>query len=74
MERKHLPDVDVAAAEGWAELTSLKKAYQQADEATMLKGLTKGSTIEVRRDVAQPGSAPEWGSGGRGFKSHRPDS
>src|ERR1041385_2233168 len=26
------------------------------------------------RDVAQPGSAPEWGSGGRGFKSRRPDS
>ena len=26
-----------------------------------------------RRDVAQPGSAPEWGSGGRGFKSRRPD-
>jgi hypothetical protein len=26
------------------------------------------------RDVAQPGSAPEWGSGGRGFESRRPDS
>ncbi len=25
------------------------------------------------RDVAQPGSAPEWGSGGRGFESRRPD-
>src|SRR5687767_15094657 len=25
------------------------------------------------RDVAQPGSAPEWGSGGPGFKSRRPD-
>ena len=24
--------------------------------------------------MAQPGSAPEWGSGGRGFKSRRPDS
>ena len=23
--------------------------------------------------MAQPGSAPEWGSGGRGFKSRRPD-
>jgi hypothetical protein len=30
--------------------------------------------LELRRDVAQPGSAPEWGSGGRGFKSRRPDS
>ena len=29
--------------------------------------------VERRRDVAQSGSAPEWGSGGRGFKSRRPD-
>ncbi len=27
----------------------------------------------TNRDVAQPGSAPEWGSGGPGFKSPRPD-
>ena len=26
-----------------------------------------------RRDVAQLGSAPEWGSGGRRFESGRPD-
>ncbi len=26
-----------------------------------------------RRDVAQPGSAPEWGSGGRWFESSHPD-
>ena len=31
------------------------------------------AVFERRRDVAQPGSAPEWGSGGRGFKSRRPD-
>src|SRR6267143_7107591 len=31
------------------------------------------AVLERRRDVAQPGSAPEWGSGGRGFKSRRPD-
>ena len=36
-ERKHLPDVDVAAAGGWAELTSLKRAYQQGDQDTMLR-------------------------------------
>lgn len=35
-ERKHLPDVDVAAAGGWKETTSLKRAYQQADSETML--------------------------------------
>src|SRR5437667_447333 len=27
----------------------------------------------TERDVAQPGSAPEWGSGGPGFKSRGPD-
>ncbi len=27
----------------------------------------------VSRSVAQPGSAPEWGSGGPGFKSPRSD-
>ncbi len=27
----------------------------------------------TKRGVAQPGSAPEWGSGGRRFKSSRPD-
>ena len=36
-ERKHLPDVDVAAAGGWKDTESLKTAYQQADEATMLE-------------------------------------
>ena len=36
-ERKHMPDVDVAAAGGWKDTESLKTAYQQADEATMLE-------------------------------------
>ena len=30
-----MPDVDVAAAGGWSDLSSLKTCYQQADEATM---------------------------------------
>lgn len=30
------------------------------------------SALKVRA-VAQPGSVPEWGSGGRGFKSPLPD-
>ena len=34
-ERKHLPDVDVAAAGGWKSLQALKDCYQQADAATM---------------------------------------
>ena len=29
--------------------------------------------VRSRRDVAQLGSAPEWGSGGRRFESGRPD-
>lgn len=40
--------------------------------ATILPSLF-GSRFGAQRDVAQPGSAPEWGSGGRGFKSRRPD-
>ena len=36
-EREHLPDMDVAIAGGWNSLASLKTAYQQADEATMLQ-------------------------------------
>lgn len=35
-ERKHLPDVDVAASGGWADTRALKMSYQQVDEATML--------------------------------------
>jgi len=35
-ERKHLPDVDVAAAGGWTTTETLKSAYQQADPETML--------------------------------------
>ena len=36
-ERKHLPDVDVAAAGGWKNAVTLKTAYQQADADTMLQ-------------------------------------
>lgn len=35
------------------------------DSAPTMRSLLRG--------VAQPGSAPEWGSGGRRFKSSRPD-
>jgi hypothetical protein len=36
-ERKHLPDVDVAAAGGWKDTRALKLSYQKADPATVLK-------------------------------------
>ncbi|MCH7717261.1 MAG: tyrosine-type recombinase/integrase [Gemmatimonadetes bacterium] len=44
-ERKHLPDVDVAAAGGWTETDSLKQCYQQADEATMLQVVLSGGQL-----------------------------
>ena len=34
-ERKHLPNVDVAAAGGWSALASLQTCYQMADQQTM---------------------------------------
>lgn len=40
-ERKHHPDVDVAAAGGWKTLQTLKTAYQQADPETMLRVVTE---------------------------------
>jgi hypothetical protein len=48
-ERKHLPDVDVAAAGGWKNTVSLRTAYQQADAATILRVvLEAGELREVR--------------------------
>ena len=39
-----------------------------------MNGCDPSATIHARaRGVAQPGSAPDWGSGGRRFKSCRPD-
>jgi len=38
-----------------------------------LLGSPRASAHPGIRDVAQPGSAPAWGAGGRGFKSRRPD-
>jgi hypothetical protein len=36
-ERKHLPDADVMEAGGWTDDRSLKRAYQQPDQETMLR-------------------------------------
>ena len=38
-----------------------------------LPGPLQRAYLAGPRDVAQPGSAPEWGSGGRRFESGRPD-
>jgi integrase len=48
-ERKRMPDVDVAAAGGWKETSSLKGCYQQADEATMLEVVLGGGELRERK-------------------------
>lgn len=50
-ERKHLPDVDVAKAGGWRSIMTMKRAYQQADEACVLEAV-----LDPRR--LREGSAP----------------
>jgi integrase len=40
-ERKHLPDVDVAAAGGWKTVETMKAAYQHADMDTMVTVVTE---------------------------------
>ena len=42
-ERKHMPDIDVAAAGGWKDTRSLKLSYQQADPASVLKVVNIGA-------------------------------
>ncbi len=47
--RKGLPDVDVAMAGGWSDLTSLKTAYQQADTETMYRVVNEPTELRQRR-------------------------
>ncbi len=42
--RKHLPDVDVAAAGGWKDATTLKAVYQQPDQKGMLAAVLGGAS------------------------------
>lgn len=37
--RKHLPDVDVAAAGGWKDTSTMKRCYQHADAAGVLRAV-----------------------------------
>jgi integrase len=48
-ERKHHPDVDVAAAGGWKSLQALKTAYQQADPNTMLRVVLEPHELSLGR-------------------------
>jgi integrase len=38
-ERRHLPDLDVAAAAGWKDPQTMKRSYQQADAAGVLSAV-----------------------------------
>lgn len=50
VERKHLPDVDVARGGGWRGLSSMKRSYQQPDPETTLRVIENASpTTEERR-------------------------
>jgi integrase len=44
VERKHLPDVDVARAGGWRDLATMKRSHQQADPATTLRAIENSAT------------------------------
>jgi hypothetical protein len=55
VERKHLPDVDVARAGGWRDLTTMKRSYQQADPITTLRVVENhpaGHTSDTRQTEA----------------------
>jgi len=47
--RKHLPDVDVAEAGGWSDVSTLKRSYQQADMDTMLAVVQGGRELRERK-------------------------
>lgn len=47
MERKHLPDADVAKAGGWSDLEALRRCYQQADDETLLAVVTGGKELRT---------------------------
>ena len=44
--------------------------HRSRDLHAAQRGIVK---VDYRRGVAQPGSAPQWGCGGREFESRRPD-
>ena len=48
-------------------------AEQEEPTRTSSVRLRRPAQTRMKRDVAQPGSAPDWGSGGRWFESSHPD-
>lgn len=45
--RKLLPDVDVAAAGGWKDTTTMKRCYQHADPEGIYRAVSEGSRLAV---------------------------
>jgi integrase len=45
VERKHLPDVDVARSAGWRDIATMKRSYQQADPVTTLRAIENAPDI-----------------------------
>jgi hypothetical protein len=53
---------------------TLKLAFHQLSRSIDVQAIILLYCVYLqRRGVAQPGSAPQWGCGGRRFKSSRPD-
>jgi integrase len=48
VERKHLPDVDVAAAGGWRSVATMKRTYQLADEGGVLEAVMEPKRLRER--------------------------
>ncbi len=58
---------------GFSEREELVEDRKTEPEFPELADGNHVSYLDAERSVAQPGSAPEWGSGGQGFKSLRSD-
>ena len=51
--RKHLPDVDVAAAGGWKDTATMKRCYQHADAGGALRAVVVGECARIPGEVIQ---------------------
>ncbi len=57
-ERKGMPVVDVAAAGGWKDPTTLLKCYQQPDEATIRCVMLEAPKLRSRPDSTPTATLP----------------
>lgn len=58
VERKHLPDVDVARGAGWRDIATMKRSCQQADPATTLRAIENApNTVEPATSGQEVGKA-----------------